>query len=656
VKIPIVVLALWLTLLGASPAEARRRYAVKVESEPPGASIYLGMANGPSLGLTPHTLKLARGDHTLLFKLDGYLPLTREVTVQGETTVKVVLKATSRPAVLAIEAGAGGVSAGADVLINGKKVGVLPVQVNLGQGRYLVEVAKEGYREWRKWVDTTLGERLTLEVVLEPEAAATGTLMVTSNAPGARVSVDGKEMGVAPVLAPKLAPGAHRVEVAADGYHPDSVTVRVQGGVALKVVVALEPTEAALASKAGTMQVITEPAGAEVLVDGMSQGPAPVKVVGLASGVHLAEAREEGYQDAEARAEVKAGEVVTVKLTLKEKVIAPRTGSIRVESAVKGARVFVDGKEVGSAPRTVQGVLAGPHMVKVTARGYDEAFETVVVKAGEESVLKAKLTRQVAPSPGLRPAPRPLVFKPQKGPMDAKKALDLARKDTYPVTTFGAQGIGPGYFTADLSLGFPYILGLRLSAGIWEGGNFAVDTGVLFRTFGDQSEIGLHAKVRLLKIDPFAVGTFLELGGGGGPGSRSTFFFNLGAGASYWYKRYFTVTARLYLNVYSDRLCAEDPGVANQSDICRRVAPPGEPIPPDQYPELEAIKHDRLAGARFYMEAILEVPFHKYFSVWALLRGAPGASQRWALRDVFSPVMPEADPRFYGRVGVTLKF
>jgi hypothetical protein len=69
------------------------------------------------------------------------------------------------------------------------------------------------------------------EVTKEPAAAAlTGTLHISSDIVGAQVFIDRNYIGVAPVTAPEITPGSHRLNVIAQGYDSIAETIEVEPG------------------------------------------------------------------------------------------------------------------------------------------------------------------------------------------------------------------------------------------------------------------------------------------------------------------------------------------------------------------------------------------------------------------------------------------
>src|SRR5262249_35567105 len=66
---------------GAHTAAAKPKRKVRIETDPPGATVYVGDKKAGPKGTTPVTIDLAPGEQTLIIELDGYLPHTESITV-----------------------------------------------------------------------------------------------------------------------------------------------------------------------------------------------------------------------------------------------------------------------------------------------------------------------------------------------------------------------------------------------------------------------------------------------------------------------------------------------------------------------------------------------------------------------------------------------
>jgi hypothetical protein len=68
---------------------------------------------------------------------------------------------------------------------------------------------------------------------------------------------------------------------------------------------------------------------------------------------------------------------------------APTVGTLRIESDVEGATVFLDRMSVGTAPVTIPNVAPGSHNLSVSATGYDRHSETIEVEPGSRTITVA---------------------------------------------------------------------------------------------------------------------------------------------------------------------------------------------------------------------------------------------------------------------------
>lgn len=90
VCIPWTLPAAVLLALAASPAASADpacispkpgRYKLKVDSAPPGATVYINSKSCPPVGVTPWAGKLAAGKYTLILEAPGYEEATRPLKV-----------------------------------------------------------------------------------------------------------------------------------------------------------------------------------------------------------------------------------------------------------------------------------------------------------------------------------------------------------------------------------------------------------------------------------------------------------------------------------------------------------------------------------------------------------------------------------------------
>src|SRR5215813_1250001 len=80
-RILAILVAAVVLAFGAGSAQAKPKRKVRIESDPPGATVYVGAKKAGARGTTPVTLDLAPGETTFILELDGYLPHIESVSV-----------------------------------------------------------------------------------------------------------------------------------------------------------------------------------------------------------------------------------------------------------------------------------------------------------------------------------------------------------------------------------------------------------------------------------------------------------------------------------------------------------------------------------------------------------------------------------------------
>jgi outer membrane receptor for ferrienterochelin and colicins len=208
-------------------AEAQRRLRLiepqiallKVESDPPGATVYLERKDLGGRGETPLLLAVMPGTYKVMVESRGYRDsVSTAEAVRGRATEvraklslivgKLVVSARPRAAVYVDRAA--GTAAPPAALST-------PATLTLPPGRHEVELVAPGYRPMRSNVIIRANTETSLDLTLEERSAPTGTVVLASETTGALVLVDGVERGFTPAVL-DLSTGAHAIEVRGDGY------------------------------------------------------------------------------------------------------------------------------------------------------------------------------------------------------------------------------------------------------------------------------------------------------------------------------------------------------------------------------------------------------------------------------------------------------
>ena len=149
------------------------------------------------------------------------------------------------------------------------------------------------------------------------------------------------------------------------------------------------------ARAAGWLLVRSEPPGATVTVDGVDRGRTPLALSDMPFDVYRVEVSREGFRSAATQvALTSAATVASIQIELRrgaDPPPAPVVGALLVESRPPGARVVIDGREVGTTPTVVSDVAAGTRSVRIELDGYRPWEASVDVPASDQVRVGASL-------------------------------------------------------------------------------------------------------------------------------------------------------------------------------------------------------------------------------------------------------------------------
>ncbi len=164
-----IVIALVVGVLGAlaAPASARPKRKVRVETDPPGATVYVGDKKAGARGKTPVTLDLPTGETTLIIELDGYLAHIESVSV---TAGKGKAAKVPQKVSFALDKAVGtirmsGLPDGAKVTVDGNEVSTLDSKIEVEPGAHEVVVKASGQdHPYDQWIEVAAGEDKRVEI------------------------------------------------------------------------------------------------------------------------------------------------------------------------------------------------------------------------------------------------------------------------------------------------------------------------------------------------------------------------------------------------------------------------------------------------------------------------------------------------------------
>jgi hypothetical protein len=239
--------------------------------------------------------------------------------------------------------------AGVQVFVDGQARGLTPARISLRPGPHIVELRGRGAPRVLPVTIGPGGQVSQYVELAEASAPVTGELDVRSDPPGARVTIDGHEAGVAPVVISNLQPGEHTIAL-----HNEHGTVRhtvtIQPGLTAALVAPM-----AAGPISGWIR-IAAPFAMSVYEHGQLVGSSESDRIMLPAGQHQLEVVNETLSFRSTQiVQVAAGKVTPLGIELPN-------GLVNLNAA-PWAEVWIDGKSIGETPIGNLSLPIGPHEV-----------------------------------------------------------------------------------------------------------------------------------------------------------------------------------------------------------------------------------------------------------------------------------------------------
>lgn len=270
---------------------------------------------------------------------------------------------------------------GATAVIDGVAYGRTPLTAwDLRPGAHHVRFSLPDHEPEDLFVTLGQGEYVQRSALLARER---GLLLVTSEPAGCDLSVDGLSLGETPRLVTTLGThGVHRLLLQKAGYLPQKLEVRFDGRVPVV-------RHAKMVRDCGAIRLTSDPAGAEVKLNGTVVGTTPITLDNVAKGRSVMTLSLAGYAVETREIALKAGDDESLHVELKG-----LPGGMAVQCNRRGALVAVDGKYCGKAPLEIRPLDAGEHELKVSFAGCTTVKRLVEVFRGETAQVTVELASE----------------------------------------------------------------------------------------------------------------------------------------------------------------------------------------------------------------------------------------------------------------------
>jgi len=144
---------------------------LRVISSVPGASVFVDKKEQGALGKTPFQNATPTGAHHIWIEKPGYKPIERdvEVGVGDDVLIRVELERVEHGRIRVVAS-----RSDAEVFIDGKLKGKVPLEVDVSHGTHEVRVSAKGMKDWEEDVKVERGQATPVRVKLRPKVGRAG--------------------------------------------------------------------------------------------------------------------------------------------------------------------------------------------------------------------------------------------------------------------------------------------------------------------------------------------------------------------------------------------------------------------------------------------------------------------------------------------------
>jgi hypothetical protein len=269
---------------------------------------------------------------------------------------------------------------GATVFLDDQQVGTTPLVLSrVVPGTHVIQIRLSG---WEVWKGSTTAVRGSTTQVIANMAHAAYSLIVTSTPPGATVALDGATKGITPLTVAGLKPRNYALVVSLKGYAAISRTVDLSD-------TTQSTQDFSLVKAFGKLSIMSDPTGAQVVMDGKPYGVTPLKIDSFPVGDYALTLKLEGNTDITDTLSVKEGIVLT-----KQYKFDLALGGLAISTDPAGASITIDGQATGKiAPFTFSALKEGTHEIYLELPGYLPWSDDVSLTKGETTRLSIALTK-----------------------------------------------------------------------------------------------------------------------------------------------------------------------------------------------------------------------------------------------------------------------
>ncbi|MDO9478846.1 MAG: PEGA domain-containing protein, partial [Pseudohongiella sp.] len=236
-------------------------------------------------------------------------------------------------------------------------------------GDYQVQVSAPGYFETRVDIRVGTEQAQTHPVELQPRPGLVSVQVLGEDGvpiTGARVLLDGVDLGISPLTDVEIPPGTYNLQVQQQRYLDFANSIDVAGRLQQQSIdVALSPAWA-------NVSFNTMPAGADIIANGEVLGVTPAQIE-LLQGAYDITLKRSGYKAWQDDLQVSAG----ADMRVPDVTLEAADGLVFIRSIPGNANVTINGEFRGQTPLEVSLSPGQAHDVRLFRTGFNTAARTI---------------------------------------------------------------------------------------------------------------------------------------------------------------------------------------------------------------------------------------------------------------------------------------
>lgn len=312
-----------------------------LSSSPSGADVYMGET---FMGITPLAVKdISPGKYMFSVKKENYNDANVIVEVMSDKLSRAFAELAAGYGTISILA-----NPEADIYIDENFEGKRMYNGRLSTGTHVIEVKKESFEPQVKVIEVEEGKSYSEFFQLEQ---VFGKVSITTSPSLAKVLLDGKMVGFSSMILDSVTVGEHTIKLVRDGYH----TI-------LKKINVLKNRTNYVGEELKTgLLVRTEPAAAQIYVNGEPMGKSPMILSNLDDGDYTIKLEKEGYPFVVKQVSHRKSKADSLKVKF--------DSGFMLTSDPAGAKIYLDSALAGTTPQMFKG-LEGSHQFVIKKEGF----------------------------------------------------------------------------------------------------------------------------------------------------------------------------------------------------------------------------------------------------------------------------------------------